>query len=51
MNFSLSGGKRYMDDTWSLLGKFVDAGLAPQGAIGELTRGMLSILAMDRAIN
>lgn len=50
MNFTFSGGKRYMD-TWALLGKFVDASLAPQGIIGELIGRVLNILAMDRAIN
>lgn len=38
-------------DTWALLGKFVDASLAPQGIIGKLIGRVLNILAMDRAIN
>ncbi|KIL66650.1 hypothetical protein M378DRAFT_10017 [Amanita muscaria Koide BX008] len=40
----------YMD-LWSLLGKFVDDGLASEGAVVELIGRALSISAMDRAIN
>ena len=38
-------------DFWDLLGKFVNHGLAAQGAIGELIGRALSISAMDRAID
>ena len=40
----------YMD-FWHLLGKFVEHGLAAQGAIGGLIGRALSISAMDRAIH
>lgn len=49
MNYSMKG-QPYMD-LWDLLGKFVDHGLASQGAIGELIGRALSISAMDRVIN
>jgi hypothetical protein len=42
-------GEPYID-YWGLLGKFIDHGLAAQGAIGELIGRALSISAMDRAI-
>jgi hypothetical protein len=42
--------KTYMD-VWSLLGTFVDEGLLAQGTIGELIGRVLSISAMDNAIN
>ncbi|KAM6501351.1 hypothetical protein JOM56_004365 [Amanita muscaria] len=38
-------------DLWGLLGKFVDDGLASEGAVVELIGRALSISAMDRAIN
>jgi hypothetical protein len=50
MHYDISKNKPYID-YWSLLGKFVDHGLAAQGAIGELIGRALSISAMDRAIN
>jgi len=37
-------------DTWALLVEFVDRGLLPQGTVGELLGRVLSIFAMDRAI-
>lgn len=40
----------YMD-VWGLLGDYVDQGLLPQGTIGELIGRVLSILAMDNAID
>jgi hypothetical protein len=43
-------GKPYLD-LWDLLLKFVNNGLAAQGAIGELIGCTLSIYAMDCAIN
>jgi len=42
--------KPYMN-LWDLLGNFVDNGLAAQGTIGELIGRVLSITAMDEAIN
>jgi hypothetical protein len=50
MHYVLDNNKPYMD-CWGLLGKFVDHGLAAQGAIGELIGRTLSISAMDCAIN
>jgi hypothetical protein len=38
-------------DVWQLLQQFVEQGLAPQGTIGELIGRVLSILAMDHAID
>jgi hypothetical protein len=38
-------------DYWGLLGKFINHGLAAQGAVGELIGRALSISAMDVAIN
>jgi hypothetical protein len=49
MNYSLMNKEPYMD-LWTLLGKFIDHGLASQGPIGELIGRALSISAMDRAI-
>jgi hypothetical protein len=42
--------RAYMD-IWNLLGDFVDCGLAAQGTIGELIGRVLSISAMDSAID
>lgn len=39
----------YMD-IWELVLEFVDEGFLPQGSVGELLGRVLSILAMDRAI-
>jgi hypothetical protein len=50
MHYSLTNKEPYMD-LWFLLGKFVDHGLAAQGAIGELVGRALSISAMDCAIH
>ena len=50
MNHTLVNNKPYMD-VWNLLSKFVNHGLAAQGAIGELIGRALCISAMDRAIN
>ena len=49
MYYRIENGAPYMD-VWTLLGKFIDDGLAPQGTIGELIGRVFSILAMDRAI-
>ena len=46
------GGKEVpFMDMWWLLQQFVEQGLAPQGTIGELIGRVLSILAIDRAID
>ena len=50
MYHTFENGEPYMD-LWSLLEKFVDRGLAAQGAIGELIGRALSISAMDHAIH
>jgi len=50
MHHTLANKEPFMD-LWSLLGKFVNRGLAAQGAIGELIGRALSISAMDRAIH
>ena len=50
MHYSFENNEPYMD-LWDLLRKFVNHGLATQGAIGELIGRALSISAMDRAIN
>ena len=50
INYTLMNKKPYMD-LWNLLTKFVNHGLAAQGAIGELIGRALCISAMDRAIN
>ena len=50
MNHALLNKKPYMN-VWDLLSKFVNHGLAAQGAIGELIGRTLCISAMDRAIN
>jgi hypothetical protein len=53
MNHSLSIsniGKKYMC-VWDMLVKFVDEGLAHKGTVGELVGHVLSILAMDKAID
>ena len=50
MHYHLEGNNTYLD-YWGLLDKFVDHGLAAQGAVGELIGHALSISAMDRAIN
>ena len=49
MYYRIEDGPSYMD-IWTLLIKFIDDGLAPQGTIGELIGRVFSILAMDRAI-
>jgi hypothetical protein len=49
MHYVIENGPAYMD-IWGLLGTFIDEGLAPQGTVGELIGRVLSILAMDRAI-
>ena len=49
MHYRLKNGPYF--DYWSLLEKFVDRGLAPQDAIGDLIGRALSISAMDCAIN
>lgn len=52
MNYVFQDQKqtRYMD-LWGLLAQFIDEGLLAQGTIGELIGRVLSIFAMDRAIN
>jgi hypothetical protein len=50
MHYTLANKKPFMD-LWSLLGSFVNRGLAAQGAIGELIGRALSISAMDHAIH
>lgn len=50
MHHTLINKVPYMD-VWMLLSKYVDNGMAAQGAIGELIGRTLSILAMDQAIN
>ncbi len=50
MHYTLEDNTPYID-YWDLLKKFVDHGLAAQGAIGELIGRALSISAMDHAIN
>lgn len=50
MNYVFPNSIRYMN-LWSLLEKFINHGLAWQGAVGELIGRALSISAMDRAIN
>ena len=46
----LAGEKPFMD-VWGLLEKYVEDGLAAQGTVGELIGRVLSITAMDTAIN
>ncbi|KAM6495131.1 hypothetical protein JOM56_009754 [Amanita muscaria] len=50
-SFGSKRNKKAHMNTWDLLVKFVDEGLAPQGTIGELIGRVLSIFAMDRAIH
>ena len=50
MHYTLANGEPYMK-LWSLLWKYIDHGLAAQGATGELIGRALSISAMDCAIN
>jgi hypothetical protein len=45
-----NGVRRPYMDLWSLLGEFVDRGLAAQGDVGQLIGRVLSISAMDNAI-
>jgi hypothetical protein len=50
MHHPLGSKGPYMD-LWSLLGSYVNGGLAAQSAIGELISRALSISAMDHAIH
>ena len=50
MHYTFANGEPYMK-LWSLLWKYIDHGLAAQGATGELIGRALSISAMDHAIN
>jgi hypothetical protein len=45
------GGEVAFMDVWQLLQQFVEQGLAPQGTIAGLIGRVLSILAMDSAID
>ena len=51
MHYRFKNSDKNYIDLWDLLFKFIDHGLADQGAIGELIGRTLSISAMDRAIN
>jgi hypothetical protein len=50
MHSNIEGGTVPFMNVWALLVDFVDRGLLPQGTVGELLGRVLSILAMDRAI-
>jgi len=50
MHYTLPNGELFIK-LWPLLWKYIDCGLAAQGATGELIGRALSISAMDRAIN
>jgi hypothetical protein len=49
--FGSETDKRPYMDVWRLFTEFVEEGLAPQGTVGELIGRILSILAMDDAID
>ena len=50
MHYTFPNGKPFMK-LWELLWKYIDHGLAAQGATGELIGRALSISAMDHAVN
>lgn len=51
MNYVFPNSTRRYMNLWTLLEKFINHGLAWQGAVGGLIGRALSISAMDRAIN